>query len=118
IIDPDNSVIDIGAFEVQDGGSGPRWAVLSGGKPIHPDVVALVDTRFLQQSGTGMRSATNPDVGLIDTLFDNNSAMQPGVVVGRPTVMDVITTSHMLKGNRQDLTQADAFDLVGAFVAD
>jgi hypothetical protein len=117
IIDPDNPVIDIGAFEVQDGGNRPGRFSMPGVKPVRLDVAVLLETRPSQPL-SGMRSETKPDLALVDTLFANDSAVQPSAAVGPPAMMDVLTPSHRLKGSRQDLAQADTFDLFGAFLAD
>jgi hypothetical protein len=93
---------------------------LSGSLPrpaVSLRVAALLDTR-LSQSVSGMMSETKPDTTMVDTVFANDSAMQPGLVVGQPAVMDVITPSPGLKGSRKDLNQADTFDLFDVFLAD
>jgi hypothetical protein len=117
IIDPDNPVIDIGAFEVQGGGSGPSRHSRQAVTPLRLDVAALLDTPP-SQPVSGMRSENKHDMAVLDTLFSNHSAAQSVLLVGRPEVGDAPTFVHRHKESRLDLTQADAFGLFGVFLAD
>jgi hypothetical protein len=47
VIDPDNPVIDIGAYEVQGGGNGPGRSSRLGFKPVRFEAAALVGTQSL-----------------------------------------------------------------------
>jgi hypothetical protein len=118
IIDPDNPIIDIGAFEVQqDGGSGPGRSVPLHAKPVHLDVAALLDTRP-SQLVSQIASETKPNVAGIDALFGNDPGRESGVVIGQAAMMDDLTPFHTHKESRQDLTEADRFNLFGVFLLD
>jgi hypothetical protein len=109
-----NGIIDIGAFEVQDGGSGPGRLSRPGVKPLPLHVATLLDRRLSQPvSDTG--SETKPNVAVIDTLLANDSATQSVLLVRWPEVGEAPQRVHKYKGSRQGLTQADAFDLFGQF---
>jgi hypothetical protein len=86
IADPDNPIIDIGAFEVQQVG-GARATSLHA-KPVHPDVVALDGLRPSQQLVSQIASEARPGVAALDSVFVNDRSVQPRVVISRPAVVD------------------------------
>jgi hypothetical protein len=112
-----NDIIDIGAFEVQDGGNGPGRSSRLGFRPVRFEAAALVGIQSLLPV-SHIASEAEPLEVAVDSLFANDRAMQPGVVVGRPTVGDPLMAFHRQKGSRQDFMEADAFDLFGVFLTD
>jgi hypothetical protein len=116
IIDPDNPVIDIGAFEVQQNG-GSRGLPLHG-KPVHPEVAALIGMLPSQQPVSQIASEGKPLGVAVDAVFANDGAMQPSVVVGRPALANDVTSLQVHKASRQDLIEAQGFDLFDVFLTD
>jgi hypothetical protein len=117
VIDPDNPVIDIGAYEVQGGGDGPPRLSRPAVTPLPLQVAALLDTPPLQ-SVSSLMSETKPDAAVVNALFANDGAMQPGAAIARPTVGDALMSLHRQLGSNQDFTEADAFNLFGVFLID
>ena len=115
IIDPDNPIIDIGAFEVQNGGGGPGRVSRPGVTPLSLHVATLINTRPSEPVSV-MRN--EPDLRMVDIFFAHDSVSQSLVLVRRPEVGDAFPFVHTHKGRTQDLTQVDALDLFGAFVPD
>jgi hypothetical protein len=112
IIDPDNPVIDIGAYEVQDDGNGPGRSAPPRGKPLHLDIAGLAVIQPSQPVSQIARE-TKPDVVVVDALFANDSIVQPGVGVGRSAATDTLAPLVRHKG----LGDVDDFDLSGVFLA-
>src|SRR5262249_7861337 len=73
-----NGIIDIGAFEVQDGGSGPGRSVLPGGKPRRLDVAAL-----LSPSTASLSRASSSGPSLLKRPAKDTLAAQEVAVVDR-----------------------------------
>jgi hypothetical protein len=71
-------VIDIGAFEVQQGGGGPASSPHA--RPVRFDVVGLVGIPPWQQPVGQIASEARPDVAPVDAVFANDRTVQPGVV--------------------------------------
>jgi hypothetical protein len=81
IIDPDNPVIDIGAFEVQqEGGSGPGRSVPTSGEPFRLDVATFLSTAISPSQSLFSTTTTHADaltkralpaseVAILDRLF-------------------------------------------------
>src|SRR5262249_37581050 len=105
IIDPDDPIIDIGAFEVQADGTGPPRPSRQVATPLRRDGAALLDSRP-SQPVSGTRSETKPDAAMVDAMFANHSATQCVLLVGLPEVGDAPTFVHRHKASRLDLTQA------------
>jgi len=113
IIDPDNPVIDIGAFEVQDAGGSQGRSSRLGLRPVSFAAAALVGMQSLPPMSHSPRAA-KPLEGAVDALFaTNNTATRPAVTVGRPAVTDPFSPFHKHEESRQDLTQDDVFDWFG-----
>jgi hypothetical protein len=112
-----NGIIDIGAFEVQEGGRGPGWLVPSQAQLLRLDVAPLLGVMPAQlvSRNTGQ---TQPGDSPVDALFSSSSLDQRGMAVRRAAVMNDLTPFHMREGSRRDSTEADAFDPFAVFLAD
>ena len=112
-ITPDDPMIDIGAFEVQqDGGGRPGRFARPEIKAIRFDVAGV----FGSPASQPVRSVTTegkPEVAVVDALFAGDSLVHPGVAVGQPGVRDDRGPFHTYKGNGQDLLPGDDLDLFG-----
>jgi hypothetical protein len=116
ILDPDNPVIDVGAFEVQqDGDRGPGRPSGPGTKPLRLEAAAVVGMQPLEPVSQ-IASEAKPLPKAVDILFATDSTERPGVVVRALGVMDVASFSH--KEIRQDMSEVDGVHLFGVFVAD
>jgi hypothetical protein len=94
IIDPNNPVIDIGAFEVQGDSSGPDRAVSPGGKPLPLDAAALMSPP-ISLSWASFSSLTpadappqgtlaGPQVAVMDWHFASLNPGDPGSALSQP----------------------------------
>jgi hypothetical protein len=91
-ITPDDPVIDIGAFEVQqDGGNGPGRSVPLHAKSLHLDLAALLPLEF-SPSGAALSSLTpgsaqpqgtwaGPQLAVVDRLFASLNKGDAGVAL-------------------------------------
>jgi hypothetical protein len=115
-ITADDPVIDIGAFEVQQGGGGRATSPRA--RPVYLDVVALVAIPPSQQPVGQIAREAKPGVAAVDAVFANDSSVQPGVVIGRPAVADDLAPLPTHKEIRQDWAQVDDLNSFRALLAD
>jgi hypothetical protein len=100
--------IDIGAYEVQDDGG---RVASPHAKPVHPDVVALVGIPPSQRPLGQIASEATRAVAAVDTVFANESWVQPAMVIVRPAMVDDLTPLTTHKESHQDWTQVDDWNL-------